>query len=72
MGSAAPAAAIDCAARGIFHDLAPEVPIKLSPFGHEMGGWLANRRFPLLLVGIFAVAAQPLAAAGVTELWPFR
>lgn len=30
-----------------------------------MGGWLADRRFLLLLVGLFAVAALALAAVGI-------
>jgi putative ABC transport system permease protein len=30
-----------------------------------MGGWLANRRFLLLLVGLFATAALALAAIGI-------
>ena len=31
----------------------------------EMGGWLADRRFLLLLVGLFAAAALALAAVGI-------
>jgi predicted permease len=63
--SAAPAGAILSAARGIFHDLAPDVPVKFSTFADEMGGWLADRRFLLLLVGLFAAAALALAAVGI-------
>jgi putative ABC transport system permease protein len=63
--SAAPAGAIVSAARGIFHDLAPDVPVKFSMFADEMGGWLADRRFLLLLVGLFAAAALALAAVGI-------
>ncbi|MGH9781762.1 MAG: ABC transporter permease, partial [Candidatus Acidiferrales bacterium] len=33
------------AARGIFHDLAPDVPVKFSTFADEMGGWLSEKRF---------------------------
>jgi putative ABC transport system permease protein len=65
MRSAAPPAEIVSAARGIFHDLAPEAPVKFSTFAHEMGGWLADRRFLLLLVGLFAAAALALAAVGI-------
>ncbi len=50
MRSAAPVGEIVSAARGIFHDLAPDVPVKFSTFVDEMGGWLADRRFLLLLV----------------------
>jgi predicted permease len=63
--SAVPAAQIVSAARGIFHDLAPDVPVKFSSFADEMGGWLAGRRFLLLLVGLFALAALALAAVGI-------
>ncbi len=63
--SAAPVGGIVSAARGIFHDVAPDVPVKFSTFSDEMGGWLADRRFLLLLVGVFAVAALALAAIGI-------
>jgi putative ABC transport system permease protein len=53
------------AARSIFHDLAPDAPAKISTFADEMGGWLADRRFLLLLVGSFAAAAMALAAVGI-------
>ncbi len=65
MRSAAPLAEIVPAARRIFHDLAPDVPVKFSTFGDEMGGWLADRRFLLLLVVLFAAAALALAAVGI-------
>ncbi len=65
MRSAAPVGQIISAALGIFHDLAPDVPVKFSTFADEMGGWLANRRFLLLLVGSFAASALALAAVGI-------
>jgi predicted permease len=65
MRAAAPPAEIVSAAREIFHDLAPEAPVKFSTFAQEMGGWLADRRFLLLLVGLFAAAALGLAAIGI-------
>jgi predicted permease len=65
MRSAAPVGQIVSAARGIFHDLAPDAPVKISTFTDEMGGWLADRRFLLLLVGLFAAAALALAAVGI-------
>jgi putative ABC transport system permease protein len=65
MRTAAPAGEIISAARGIFHDLAPDVPVKFSTFADEMGGWLADRRFLLFLVGLFAAAALALAAVGI-------
>jgi putative ABC transport system permease protein len=65
MRSAAPPAEIVSAARSIFHDLAPDAPVKFSTFAHEMGGWLADRRFLLLLVGLFAAGALAVAAVGI-------
>src|SRR5436305_5092088 len=38
MRSAAPPAEIASAARGIFHDLAPDAPVKFSTFTQDMGG----------------------------------
>ena len=63
--SAAPRGVIVSAARTVFHDIAPDVPVKFSTFGDELGGWLADRRFLLLLVGLFATAALALAAVGI-------
>jgi len=65
MRSAAPVKEIVSAACGIFHDLAPDAPVKFSTFADEMGGWLADRRFLLLLVGLFAASALALAAVGI-------
>jgi putative ABC transport system permease protein len=65
MRSAAPAGNIVPAARAVFRELAPDVPVKFSTFEDEMGGWLADRRFLLLLVGLFAAAALVLAVVGV-------
>ena len=63
--SAGPSGEIVSAARGIFRELAPDVPVKFSTFEDDMGGWLADRRFLLLLVGLFAAAALALAAVGI-------
>jgi predicted permease len=65
MRSTEPAGDIVSAARSIFHELAPNVPVKFSTFADEMGGWLADRRFLLLLVGLFAAVALILAAVGL-------
>ena len=56
------------AARSIFRDLAPDVPVKFSTFADEMGGWLSERRFLLLLAGMFAGVALALAAVGLYGL----
>jgi putative ABC transport system permease protein len=56
------------AARGVFQDLAPDIPMKFSTFADEIGGWLAEKRFMLLLAGVFAGAALLLAAVGIYGL----
>ncbi|MFN7998269.1 MAG: ABC transporter permease [Bryobacteraceae bacterium] len=63
--SSAPTGTVVGAARSIFHDLDPEVPVKFSTFADELGGWLADRRFLLFLVTAFAAAALTLAAVGI-------
>src|SRR4029077_9605417 len=42
MRSAAPMREIVSAAHGIFHDLAPDVPVRFSSFEDELVGWLAD------------------------------
>ncbi|HKV26851.1 MAG TPA: ABC transporter permease [Candidatus Acidoferrales bacterium] len=59
------------AARSIFHDLDPNIPVKFSTFADEMGGWLAEKRFLLLLAGVFAAAALALAAVGIYGIVAF-
>jgi ABC-type antimicrobial peptide transport system permease subunit len=71
MRSAAPTGEIVSAARSIFRNLAPDVTVKFSTFADEMGGWLADRRFLLLLVGLFAAAALALAAVGIYGIVSF-
>jgi putative ABC transport system permease protein len=53
------------AARGVFHNTIPDVPLKFSTFEAKMGGWLADRRFLLVLVGAFGTAALVLGALGI-------
>jgi len=63
--TAAPEGEIVAPARAIFHQLAPDVPVKFSTFAQQMSGWLADRRFLLLLVALFATAALVLASVGL-------
>ncbi len=65
MRTTAPEDEIVPAARAIFHNIAPDAPVTFSTFAAEMGGWLAERRFLLLLVAAFAVAALALVSVGL-------
>src|SRR6185437_4467866 len=60
--TALPASAIVPSARAIFHELDPNIPVQFSTFADDVGGWLAGKRFLLLLAGVFAGAALALAA----------
>ncbi len=66
--TALPASAIVPSARGIFHDLDPNIPVQFLTFAEALGGWMAERRFLLLLAGVFAGAALALAAVGIYGL----
>lgn len=63
--SSAPESEIVSTARGIFHQLAPNVPVKFSTFDEQLSAWSANRRFLLILVGVFALAALLLVGVGL-------
>ena len=63
-----PASAIVPPARAIFHDLNPNTPVEFSTFAEALGVWLSEKRFLLLLSGIFAGAALLLAAVGIYGL----
>jgi putative ABC transport system permease protein len=52
-------------ARGIFGELAPNVPVKFSTFDEQLGAWSANQRFLLILVALFALAALLLVGVGL-------
>ena len=58
-------AAIFPAVRGVLRQLDPTVPPKLNTFTQVFSQSLTSRRFNLLLVGVFALAALLLAIAGV-------
>ena len=49
----------------------PRRPRQVLDLRREMGGWLADRRFLLLLVGVFAAAALVLAAVGIYGIVAF-
>src|SRR5690348_1094325 len=54
--------------RSIFHQMDPTVSMEFSTFAEALGGWMAQRRFLLLLAGVFAGAALLLAAVGIYGL----
>jgi hypothetical protein len=66
--TALPAGAIVPSARAIFRQLDPNIPVQFSIFADDMAGWLAEKRFLLLLAGVFAGAALALAAVGIYGL----
>jgi putative ABC transport system permease protein len=66
--TALPAGAIIPAARTAFRRLDPDIPVQFSTFAEALGGWLAEKRFLLLLAGVFAGAALLLAAVGIYGL----
>src|SRR5262249_50921546 len=59
-----PAAVIAAAGRAV-HDLRPDIPPRLRTVESVVSGSIADRRFLLLLVGVFGSAALLLAALGV-------
>jgi putative ABC transport system permease protein len=63
--SAQPASAVTGAARGILHDIDPTTPVEFSTVQEDVSKWYSDRRFTLLLLGIFAVAALLIAAVGI-------
>jgi putative ABC transport system permease protein len=66
--TALPSVAIVPAARAIFHQLDPNIPVEFSTFEEDLGGWMAQKRFLFLLAGVFAAAALTLAAVGLYGL----
>ena len=63
-----PSGAIVPSARAIFHQLDPNIPVEFSTYAGALGGWMAQKRFLLLLAGVFAAAALTLAAVGLYGL----
>jgi putative ABC transport system permease protein len=68
MRCALPASVIVPSVRAIFHQLDPNIPVEFSTFAQALGGWMAERRFLLLLAAAFASSALALAAVGVYGL----
>jgi putative ABC transport system permease protein len=56
---------VTSAARGILHDLNPEIPAKFQTFQQVYSASLGSRKFNVILIGFFAITALLLATAGV-------
>ena len=63
-----PPRAVVPAARDIFHQLDPNIPVEFSTFAEALGSWTAPQRLLFLLAGVFAGAALLLAAVGIYGL----
>ncbi len=56
---------VTSAARGILHDLNPEIPPNFRTFSQVYSASLGSRRFNLILIAFFGMVALLLAVAGV-------
>jgi putative ABC transport system permease protein len=56
---------VGATARGILRELNPEIPARFGTLEEVLSAWLSDRRFSLLLLGIFAATALVLAVAGI-------
>ena len=56
---------VTSAARGILQELNPEVPARFRTFSQIYSASLGSRKFNLILIGFFGIAALLLATAGV-------
>ncbi len=58
-------AAVTATARGILREMNPEIPVRFRTLEEVFSASLSERRFSLLLLGIFAATALVLAIAGI-------
>jgi predicted permease len=65
MLSSADLRAVTSAARGILHELNPEVPAGFRTFPQVYSASLGSRRLSVILIGVFGILALLLAMAGV-------
>ena len=56
---------VTTAARGILQELDPEIPAKFRTFSQVFAASLGSRRFNVILIGFFGIAALVLATTGV-------
>jgi len=62
---------VTSAARGILHDLDPEVPTSFRTFSQIYSASLGSRRFNVIVIGFFGITALLLATAGVFGLMAY-
>jgi putative ABC transport system permease protein len=65
MLSDADSQSVTTAARGILHDLDPEIPTRFRTFSQVYSASLGSRRFNVILIGFFGITALILATIGV-------
>lgn len=65
MRATGPTGELVSTARRVFRELVSAVPVEFSTFKEELNTWLANRKFLLSLVGVFAAAALLLMSVGL-------
>jgi predicted permease len=58
-------AAVITIARGLLRELDPTLPVEFSTVSEEVSKWYSDRRFTLLLLGLFAATALLIAAVGI-------
>ncbi|MBZ5559327.1 MAG: ABC transporter permease [Acidobacteriia bacterium] len=56
---------VTTAARGILHELEPEIPARFRTISQVYAASLGSRRFNVILIGFFGIAALVLAVTGV-------
>ena len=62
---------VTSAARGILHDLNPEIPPRFRTFSQVYSDSLGSRRFNLILLGFFGIVALLLATTGVFGVFAY-
>ncbi len=60
-----PPAQVISTSRQILHDVDPTLPVEFSMVTDDVAKWYSDRRFALLLLGIFAATALLISAVGI-------
>jgi putative ABC transport system permease protein len=62
---------VTTAARGILHEMDPEIPARFRTISQVYAASLGSRRFNLVLIGFFGIAALVLAVTGVSGVMAY-